>query len=105
MQGEMAYQAHQSLQHASEARVGMGRGKLLGTEPVDDAPERRHGYLEVGEQSSAGRRASFREFPFSIANVSGVAKLRADAVVQVPGQVQDQVADRVAGLDWFVPEF
>ena len=61
-------------------------------------------FIEVVSASSFVGRFCFREFAGAIADVAGLGDLRADVVVQVAGEMQDEMADAVAVGEWIFPE-
>ena len=54
------------------------------------------GAVEVGEDLLFGKLARIVEFAVAIAQVAGASDLRGDVVIQIAGEMQEQVADAIA---------
>src|SRR5258708_614166 len=103
MEREMAEEMEQGRQHRTEACLGMRRRELDCIQSTDHTPKRRNRRVEVGQHDGLGGWLDFGEFALALAHVTRAAELGSDEVIQVPGQMKDQVADRIAWLDRFAP--
>ena len=68
------------------------------------AHDHRHGFVELSQQHVHGRMGRIREFLLTLADVAAAGDRGPDVVVEVAGQVQDQVAHAVAEGKRFRPE-
>src|SRR5438093_4860769 len=98
MDGEMAQEMDQAVKNRTKARFRMGGGKLFGAETAHDLTKSRHCLVQVRQHRLFGRRLRFSKFALSVANVSSPTQLGAHKMVQIAGQMQDQMANRIARL-------
>jgi hypothetical protein len=71
-------------------------GEIFGGLLTDGGGDHGNGTVEVGKDLFLGELARFVEFAVAIAHVAGAGDLRADVVIQIAGEMQEQVADAVA---------
>ena len=61
-------------------------------------------FIETFQRFFFRRRIGIVEFARAVAHVSGLRDLRADVVIQVAGEVQDEVAEAVSVRERLLPE-
>ncbi len=83
----------------------MRAGELIGAEPTHDLTKTRHRLVQVRQHNFLGRRVRFSEFALPLTNIVSPAQLGAHEMIQIAGQVQDEMSNRVARLQRLGPEF
>src|SRR5436190_1673755 len=96
MKREMRDKMHERLQHRPKLCRRMRRRKLLAAESADYAPERRNRAVQVAKQGKLRWRLAFAELALAVTNVAAAAELGTDEEIQIPGQVKDQMSDRIS---------
>src|SRR5438132_14015082 len=104
MKGEMGNQTHERFHHTSKMGVRMRRAEPGRVQFFHDAPKDSDRLVELRQQHRLGRRLGLGELPFAVAYITAAAQLRTHEVVQVACQMQDEMPDRIAGIDRLRPE-
>ena len=71
----------------------------------DGANDGDDGLIEIIQDFFLGRTGRFGEFLGAISDVAGLGDIGADVVVEIAGQVEDEVSDAVAEGEGVRPEF
>ena len=85
-------------------RGGIGLGEIFGGLLADGGGDHGDGAVEIGEDLFLGELARLVEFAVAVAHVASASDLRADVVIQIAGEMQEQVADAIPVRIGLAPE-
>src|SRR6266852_8408157 len=105
MDGEVAQEMNQAVENRSKAGFRMWCCELFGAKSAHHLTNGHHRLIQIRQYRFLGRRVSLGEFPLSLADICTPTKLGAHVMIQIAGQVQNEMANRVAWLQRLRPEF
>jgi hypothetical protein len=85
-------------------RGGVGFGEICGGLFADGGRDHGDGAVEIDENLFLGEPARLVEFAVAVTHVGGAGDLRADVVIQIAGEMQEQVADAITVRIGLLPE-
>src|ERR1700716_295441 len=86
------------------ANAGIISGPVLRRLRLDGSDDHREGVVEAAESLIFRWRIRIVEFAWTVTDVAGLRNLRADVVIQVAREVQNQVAEAVSVREGLLPE-
>ena len=94
--GGHAHEASEARVGARLARIGIRGHPIAGSLLANGRDDHGDGGVEIGQHFFLGVLGRVAEFERAVADVAGVRDMRADVVVQVAGEMQQQMADAIA---------